>query len=419
MGNEPGRDVQEAQMRLLKALTSKLLHILKRSNGNISLGGSGIIPEEYAPRLPHFNRYLTDPNSGLYIEDYFHEMLSFERRRTERSKAPFLLMLLNIRKLYADHQEIEIIKKIGGVLASSTREVDLKGWYQYNSIVGIIFTEINNVDSQSVHDKILHYLSHVLSPEQIAKIDVSIHRFPEAEDGWNPNETLDISLYPDLTRRNVSQQGSLLIKRVIDIVGSIAGLILFSPFFLTISILTKLTSKGPVLFRQERIGLYGRKFTFLKFRSMTVNNDPRIHQEYVKNLIHGNGGENGRNNPEQAKVYKITNDPRVTPIGRFLRKTSLDELPQFINVLKGEMSLVGPRPPIPYEMDNYDLWHRRRVLEIKPGITGLWQVKGRSSTTFDEMVRLDLRYTRERSFWLDLVILFRTPWAVFNGKGAY
>ena len=115
----------------------------------------------------------------------------------------------------------------------------------------------------------------------------------------------------------------------------------------------------------------------------------------------------------------MTNDPRVTPLGRFLRKTSLDELPQFINVLKGDMSLVGPRPPIPYEFENYDTWHRRRVLEAKPGITGLWQVMGRSRTTFDEMVRLDLQYIRDQSFWLDLKILVKTPVAVLSGSGAY
>ncbi len=118
-------------------------------------------------------------------------------------------------------------------------------------------------------------------------------------------------------------------------------------------------------------------------------------------------------------VYKITNDPRITPLGRFLRKTSLDELPQFINVLKGEMSLVGPRPPIPYELENYDAWHRHRLLGKKPGITGLWQVKGRSKTTFDSMVRLDLQYIREWSLWLDVKLLLQTPLAVLRGKGAY
>ena len=118
-------------------------------------------------------------------------------------------------------------------------------------------------------------------------------------------------------------------------------------------------------------------------------------------------------------MFKITDDPRVTPVGRFLRRTSLDELPQFLNVLLGEMSLVGPRPPLPYEVEAYDVWHRRRLLEARPGITGLWQVNGRSRTKFDDMVRLDLQYARKQSLWLDLKILLRTPAAVVSGDGAY
>jgi lipopolysaccharide/colanic/teichoic acid biosynthesis glycosyltransferase len=168
-----------------------------------------------------------------------------------------------------------------------------------------------------------------------------------------------------------------------------------------------------VLFRQTRVGQFGRQFTFLKFRSMYLANDSSIHQEYVKDLIAG------RNGVGQNGVYKIQNDPRVTRIGQFLRKTSLDELPQFWNVLKGDMSLVGPRPPVPYEVEVYDIWHRRRLLQAKPGITGLWQVKGRSRTTFDEMVRLDLQYTLSSSLWVDLKILAQTPMAVVAGSGAY
>ena len=149
---------------------------------------------------------------------------------------------------------------------------------------------------------------------------------------------------------------------------------------------------------------------------MYFRNDPKIHQDYVKQLI---SGKEESKRDASGGVYKIKNDPRVTPVGRFLRKTSLDELPQFFNVLTGEMSLVGPRPPIPYEVEAYDIWHRRRFLEAKPGITGLWQVEGRSRTKFDEMVRLDLRYAKTWSPWLDIKILLRTPGAVLRGDGAY
>jgi lipopolysaccharide/colanic/teichoic acid biosynthesis glycosyltransferase len=150
---------------------------------------------------------------------------------------------------------------------------------------------------------------------------------------------------------------------------------------------------------------------------MHSNNDPTIHQQYVARLIEGKA--DCSQSAKGPAVYKLTDDPRITPLGRFLRKTSLDELPQLVNVLRGEMSLVGPRPPVPYEFERYSIWHRRRVLEVKPGITGLWQVLGRSRTTFDEMVRLDLTYARVWSFWMDAKILYRTPMAVFRTDGAY
>jgi lipopolysaccharide/colanic/teichoic acid biosynthesis glycosyltransferase len=150
---------------------------------------------------------------------------------------------------------------------------------------------------------------------------------------------------------------------------------------------------------------------------MHAANDPHIHREFMKKVIRGNydGNVSGASKP----VYKMTDDPRITPLGRILRRTSLDELPQFFNVLLGDMSLVGPRPPLAYEYKEYNFWHRRRVLEIKPGITGLWQVTGRSRVRFDEMVRLDLQYARNWSLWLDVQILFKTPRAVVLGEGAF
>jgi lipopolysaccharide/colanic/teichoic acid biosynthesis glycosyltransferase len=203
-------------------------------------------------------------------------------------------------------------------------------------------------------------------------------------------------------------------KRALDVVGSSALLIALAPVFAVVCALVKVTSKGPVLFPQERIGTGGRPFTMMKFRTMHVNADPKIHQQYVENFIQSSDAPGSG-----EKVFKIVDDPRITPIGHFLRRSSLDELPQFWNVLKGDMSLVGPRPPLPYEVARYKNWHRRRVLEAKPGITGLWQVTGRSRTTFDEMVRLDLRYAKRYSVWTDLKILMATPKAVISGKGAH
>jgi lipopolysaccharide/colanic/teichoic acid biosynthesis glycosyltransferase len=152
-----------------------------------------------------------------------------------------------------------------------------------------------------------------------------------------------------------------------------------------------------------------------KFRTMHVNADSGIHQQYFKSFIHSSRPSASSENV----VFKIVDDPRVTPVGHFLRKSSLDEFPQFWNVLKGDMSLVGPRPPLAYEVAQYKRWHRRRVLDAKPGITGLWQVTGRSRTTFDEMVRLDLRYAKNWSVWMDLKILLATPRAVMSGRGAH
>jgi lipopolysaccharide/colanic/teichoic acid biosynthesis glycosyltransferase len=188
-----------------------------------------------------------------------------------------------------------------------------------------------------------------------------------------------------------------------------------SPLWLLIAALVKLTSAGPVFFRQARIGLNARPFTMLKFRTMHVNSDQAVHQNYVTWFINSSDEM-----PEASRttLFKIVDDPRVTAVGRMLRKTSFDELPQLWNVLRGDMSLVGPRPPLHYEVEQYEPWHRRRVLEVKPGITGLWQVSGRSRTTFDEMVRLDLRYAKTCSLWTDIKILLATPAAVISGKGA-
>jgi lipopolysaccharide/colanic/teichoic acid biosynthesis glycosyltransferase len=309
-------------------------------------------------------------------------------------------------------------------LSASIRETDVIGWQKNGSIIGIIFTEIieshKNTAKAFVLNKLSNALSNSLNLEQTKKVRIFLHLFPEECDGTSPSEP-DPSLYPDLVSRTESKKFSLLIKRTVDVAGAILGLIILAPLFLIISLLIRLSSRGPILFRQQRIGQFGRRFNFLKFRSMYRDCEHDIHREYVKQLIAGGEGY-GLKKFESATnlgVYKITHDPRITPIGRFLRKTSLDELPQLWNVLKGEMSLVGPRPPIPYEFDSYDNWHKRRVLEAKPGLTGLWQVNGRSRITFDEMVRLDLKYVRMWSLWLDFKILLKTPWAVLIGAGAY
>ncbi|MCL6429533.1 MAG: sugar transferase [Anaerolineae bacterium] len=205
-------------------------------------------------------------------------------------------------------------------------------------------------------------------------------------------------------------------KRLFDVAISVLALVVLAPLMAAIAAAVRLDSPGSILYRQERVGEKGKPFVMLKFRSMRVDADPALHMAHVARLIGGNLSP-GHLGPGPGETLKMRDDPRVTRVGRVLRKLSLDELPQLFNVLRGEMSLVGPRPPLPYEVALYKDWHRRR-LEALPGITGLWQVEARNRVSFDEMVRLDLRYIEEQSLWLDLKILARTPLAVVSGRGA-
>lgn len=213
-------------------------------------------------------------------------------------------------------------------------------------------------------------------------------------------------------RRSNIRGGNRVVKRVFDMVVASLMLVLLSPLMALIAALIKLSSKGPVLFTQTRVGENGEPFRFLKFRSMHVGNDDRIHREYTQKLI-TEGAAAGAD--QKGVVYKIQKDPRLIPIGAFIRKYSIDELPQLFNVLKGDMSLIGPRPPIPYEVEVYRGWHKRRF-EGPPGITGLWQVSGRNRLTFDEMVKLDIEYLENWSFTKDLKILWRTAGVVLFDK---
>ena len=192
-----------------------------------------------------------------------------------------------------------------------------------------------------------------------------------------------------------------------DIVGACVLLVLLAPVIMATAIAIKSTSPGPVIYTQVRLGRNAVPFRFYKFRSMTTGADENVHREFVSNLIDGRHEEINQGDAENP-LYKLQGDPRVTRVGAFIRRTSIDELPQLFNVLNGDMSLVGPRPPIVYEAERYQSWHLRRVLEGRPGITGLWQIEGRNRVSFDDMVRLDLRYTRTWSIWLDLKILMRT-----------
>jgi exopolysaccharide biosynthesis polyprenyl glycosylphosphotransferase len=227
-------------------------------------------------------------------------------------------------------------------------------------------------------------------------------------------EVDQIGVLPVITLfREPLGQGARLVKRAFDVVVAALALVLLAPLWMVIALLIKLDSKGPVLYKQERVGMDGRIFLFLKFRTMRAGADDAVHREFQRKYIAGRP-ETNLGDPARP-VYKLHDDPRVTRSGRWLRRTSLDELPQLLNVLRGDMSVVGPRPPIPYEVEAYALWHRKR-LDMKPGMTGLWQVSGRNRLSFDEMVRLDLFYIENWSLWLDLKIMLRTLPVLLRGE---
>jgi lipopolysaccharide/colanic/teichoic acid biosynthesis glycosyltransferase/GGDEF domain-containing protein len=413
------------------------------------------------------NTPKVDMKSGFYNRCFFDLRLCEERRRTERSGLPFSVLSIEILD-FADSIKKQsplslnqIKKAVSDMVRKNSRISDVKAWCS-NTTLKILLPETSMTEAQFFSDKLHQKFNNGfrstlgIGKTFDLKTDMLITSFPEViknaagspgetttpvdkpkpapvlksseEEAtsttltmkWDPMDQMSLTwpLYSDLLRRHDLRNVEKWIKRGIDIAGALIGIIVFSPMMIIIAILIKATSCGPILFRQERLGFLGKKFTFLKFRSMYVNCSEQRHKEYVTRLITkclDTGGEASTCKP----TYKMNDDPRVTRVGKFLRRSSLDELPQFFNVLKGEMSLVGPRPPIRYEVEKYENWHLRRVLEVKPGITGLWQVEGRSSTTFDEMVRLDIAYVNHFSLWVDLKIMFKTLWAVFSAKGAY
>lgn len=383
------------------------------------MSSQGILPLSRDERAPTKSSHTSDQAirtlASLIQEDAFEQILRLERRRSERSGKQFMLVLISGSAARSSAERAWIHRNAATSLTSSMREIDILGWYEKDSTLGLLVTEVGNGDTtaiDAIKRKILAVVGSALGSEGSELTSITFHMFPQEIDKKFSRKNRLIFLPEPSDKRWKGKKG-LRTKRLVDILGSLVGLILFLPALIVIGVLVKLTSEGPMLFFQRRVGQHGKEFQFMKFRTMYVNNDPAIHREYVSKFIDGKGDTQA-----SQGMFKLTNDPRVTPMGRILRKTSLDELPQFLNVLLGSMSLVGPRPPLPYEYERYKPWHKRRVLELKPGITGLWQVSGRSLTTFDEMVRLDIRYANTHSFWTDLKILFSTPSVMISGRGA-
>lgn len=386
-------------------------------------------------------------NTKIIKKTEFPSLISYEKERTERNNSPFSLIHIDLSNLNG-RRNVQFTQNILNTMTMSIRTTDRLGWMGEH-ILCILLPDTNLEGAKAAATKYKNRLTEKYGND-ITPLNLIVSTYPDHSECTNseipstPSTaqqsiptgtqnysmdfsssmqatsdiiTTDASWILDFNVINLWNDWQITVKRMIDILGAVIGIVLFTPMMLLIAASIKLTSKGPVFFIQERMGYQGKKFPFLKFRSMHVNNDDRVHREYVEKLIKGENSDINMGT-DKNPYYKMKEDPRITPLGKVLRKSSMDELPQFFNVLLGHMSLVGPRPPIPYELSNYQNWHMKRILDVKPGITGLWQVKGRSLCTFDEMVRLDLQYAKNWDLWLDLKILTATFKAVFCSRGA-
>jgi len=371
--------------------------------------GEWVIDEAGASGV--YKRLTLNQTSASHIlaKSQFSKQLQLEKRRTDRSKAP--LSMIVFRGGAADGQRIKNLKRLADLLQRSKRETDILGYLGEHRLA-LLLPDTSGVGVGTL-------IRNLRGRAADLEYSTSSGTYPDQLfDSLLASEKPQIEALPLLMDDN-SNSASMpaLLKRMVDLTGATTLIVLLSPLMLVTALAIALTSPGPVIFRQVRLGRRGESFDFYKFRSMVTNADDHIHREYVQNLINGKHHEFNQGNADNP-LYKLTADPRITRVGAFIRATSIDELPQLFNVLKGDMSLVGPRPPLMYEAEKYQSWHLRRVLEIRPGITGLWQVEGRSKTSFDDMVRLDLRYIRNSSLLLDLKILLKTVVVVIRREGA-
>ena len=337
------------------------------------------------------NREALDINSA----ERFHAVLKSERFRSDRINKGFSIILFNFSNAL---KSPDYLISFMNIIKSKIRNYDEIGWFDENRIA-LLLPETSPENAKKVLNKILAslvLLNHIP--------DSTIINYPTQQwefiSGQPVNKELDIN--------TAIADGYImpLWKRAFDIIFCLTFLIILSPLMLLTALFIKIVSPGSVFFRQERVGQAGRIFNLLKFRTMTVNNDDSVHREYLKKLITCEGGG-------EQPMIKLDNDKRIIMFGKIIRKTCIDELPQFINVLFGDMSLVGPRPCIPYEAEEFLHWHKRRF-DIVPGITGLWQVSGKNKTTFKEMIRFDIEYATNRSFLLDLKIIVKTPGVIIG-----
>lgn len=346
---------------------------------------------------------------GIHPTERFRELVERERSRTDRTGVCFSLVVFNIKGRKRD--TYHTLYHLTTLLLSRARTSDEVGWFDKTSLAVIL------IGAEETGAAIFGRKVTASLPKGVAVPSVSVYFYPGKKDGESQGEPRkdDVMTAPgSATNASPIEHAAIpedsamapvfvrqlpLWKDILDVFLSLIALILLSPLFLLIAVYIKIADPGPVFFRQGRIGFRGKKFECWKFRTMKVNNDAAAHEAYLKSLIQGG---------DQAMVKLDTKkDPRIIPLGWILRQSGLDELPQLVNVLRGDMSLVGPRPCLPYEAKEFDQWHSERF-DTAPGLTGLWQVSGKNRTTFKDMMRFDIRYSRRMSFWMEFQILFMT-----------
>lgn len=388
--------------------------------------------------------HLSDSKQDFMLDSSidFEWFLELEKQRSLRLGGSVSVLNIDFRRLSDTLGKTSggipfdrVLGEIEDTIKTNTRRSDLFFPFEYR--MKLILSNTSKKGACLASDRLVSIMTNALKlvsnghSTDLLDVEISAWDFSNSK-GYeklnfrSEHKNNQQAVYPDglsktvapLVKINVVSRWQTLMykfKNALDFVGAFIGLLVLSPMMLLVAAAIKLTSSGPVFFAQDRVGKNGKIFKFIKFRSMYVNTDDMTHREYVTKLIKGQIANEKRRSDKA--LFKLQNDPRITRVGRFLRKYSLDELPQLFNVLKGEMSLVGPRPAIPYEVKNYSAWHMQRF-NVLPGITGLWQVNGRSRTTFSEMVRYDIKYIRNWSLWLDIKILFRTIPTVLSSDGA-
>ncbi len=333
--------------------------------------------------------------AGIYPAEVFKALLNHERSRADREGSRFSLVVLDVAGLSQNGDGVRMVTKN---IQGEMRSIDEAGWLDANSI-GILLPATGSEGGRKFAVRLLGSL-----PGAASRVPWAVYTYPDhwlgADDG--PSGEKAHTSPPSVAGLFCTRTPAW--KRCADVVGAAMLLVLLSPLFLFMAAYIKIVSPGRILFKQTRVGYGGRYFTFLKFRTMSENNDPGAHRQYLKTLIRS---------AEPMQKLDADQDPRIIPGGKVVRKACIDELPQLVNVLRGEMSLVGPRPCIPYEAAEYLRWHTHRF-DILPGMTGLWQVSGKNKLSFEQMIRLDIEYARHLSPLQDLKILLRTGPAIIG-----